>query len=203
MNSTATDNTGGAIAAKYAWNEFKFFAGWAHAILHNPANNVGIGAQNDQGGYVISSITNGSLPHAKLLDTFWGGVKYSYDPKTDFTVAYYHVNQNGYGWAANTPGLSNNTNTNAATLASCGLAGYVNNVNGATINGVFYKYQAAPRSSACSGTLDAVSGFVDYHFTKRFDVYAGIMYSVVGGGLASGYFNVNNWAPTAGARFTF
>jgi predicted porin len=200
MNSTATDNTGGAIGAKYTWDQFKLFAGWAHVILHNPANNVGIGAQNDQGGYVISSVTNGSLPHAKLLDTVWGGVKYSYDPKTDFTVAYYHVNQNGYGFAANTLGVSN---TASNSLATCGLQGYVSNVNGQTINGTKYAYQAAPRSSSCSGTLDAVSGFVDYHFTKRFDVYAGIMYSVVGGGLASGYFNVNNWAPTAGARFTF
>ena len=200
MNATATDNTGGAIAAKYTWNQFKFFAGWAHAILHNPANNVGIGAQNDQGGYVISSINNGSLPHAKLLDTVWIGAKYSYNPKTEITVSYYHVNQNAYGFAANTSGVSNTAST---SLATCNLQAYVSNVNGVTINGTKYAYQAAPRSSACSGTLDAVSGYIDYHFTKRFDVYAGVMYSVVGGGLASGYYNANNWSPSAGVRFTF
>jgi predicted porin len=203
MSSTATDNTGGAIGAKYTWNQFKFYAGWAHAILHNPANNVGIGAQNDQGGYVISSVTNGSLPHARLLDTVWVGVKYAYDPKTDFTVAYDHVNQNSYGFAANTPGVANTAST---SLATCSLPRYL--PFGGTVvtyGGVktVYAAQSAPRSSACSGTLDAVSGFVDYHFTKRFDVYAGIMYSVVGGGLASSYYNVNNVAPSVGARFTF
>ena len=30
---------------------------------------------------------------------------------------------------------------------------------------------------SCAGTLDEVSFYVDYHFTKRFDVYAGIAYS--------------------------
>jgi predicted porin len=200
LAGTITDNTGGAIAAKYTWNQFKLFAGWSHVIFHNPENNVGIGAQGDQGGYIISSANNGSLPHAKLLDTIWGGVKYSYDPKTDFSVSYYHGMQNSYGWAANTLGVSNTAST---SLATCGLPVYVSNVNGATINGVKYAYQAAPRSSTCSGTIDAVSAYVDYHFNKRFDVYGGIMYSVVGGGLASGYYNVNNFAPTVGARFTF
>ncbi len=93
--------------------------------------------------------------------------------------------------------------TNTASLATCGLPAYVNNVNGVTINGVKYAYQSAPRSGACSGTIDTISGFVDYHFNKRFDVYGGMMYSVMGGGLASGFYNVNNFAPSVGARFTF
>jgi len=200
LAGTITDNTGGAIAAKYTWNQFKVFAGWSHVIYHNPENNVGIGAQGDQGGYVLSSANNGSLAHAKLLDTVWVGAKYAYDAQTDFAVSYYHAMQNGYGFAANTLGVSN---TAANSLATCGLPAFVNNVSGATINGVRYAYQAAPRSSNCSGTLDVISGLVDYHFNKRFDIYGGIMYSVVGGGLASGYYNVNNWSPTVGARFTF
>jgi predicted porin len=200
LSATATDNTGGAIGAKYTWNQFKLYAGWSHVILHNPADNVGIGAQNDQGGYTVSSINNGSLPHARLLDTEWVGVKYAYNPQTDFTVAYNHAGQNSYGFAANTTGVSN---TGSASLATCSLPAYVNNVNGATINGTKYAFQAAPRSATCSGTIDTVSGFVDYHFTKRFDVYGGIMYSVMGGGLASGFTNVNNFAPSVGARFTF
>ena len=189
LAATVSDNTGFAIGAKYTWNQFKFFAGWSHVIYHNPANNVGLGAQNDQGGYQLSTVNNRAFPNAKLLDTFWGGVKYAYDPKTDLVLAYYHEGQNNYGTVAN--------------LQTCSLQGYVSNVNGVTINGTKYAYQAAPRSSACSGTLDGVSGYVDYHFTKRFDIYAGMMYSVVGGGIASGYFNVNNWAPTAGVRYTF
>ena len=200
LSATATDNTGGAIGAKYTWNQFKLYAGWSHFIQHNPADNVGIGAQNDQGGYTVSSITNGSLPHARLVDTEWVGVKYAYNPQTEFTVSYNHAGQNSYGWATNTPGVSNTAGT---SLATCSLPAYVNAVSGATINGVKYAYQAAPRSGTCAGTIDTISGYVDYHFTKRFDVYGGMMYSVMGGGLASGFTNVNNFAPSVGARFTF
>ncbi len=200
LAATVSDTTGGILAAKYTWNQFKFFAGWSHLIFHNPENNVGIGAQNDQGGYVMSTVNNAGYPHARLLDTEWVGFRYAYDPKTEFAFAYYHAEQNGYGFAANTPGVSN---TASNSLATCGLPAYISNVNGATINGVKFAYQSAPRSSTCSGTLQAGSGFVDYHFTKRFDVYAGVMYSVLGGGLQSAAFSASNWAPTIGARFTF
>jgi predicted porin len=200
LAGTVADTTGGVIGAKYTWNQFKLYAGWAHTIFHNPADQIGIGAESAQGGYILSSVNNGSYPHARLQDTFWTGVKYAYDPKTEFVVAYYLVNQNGYGWAANTTGVSNTAST---SLATCSLPAYINNVNGATVNGTKYAYQASPRSSTCSGQLNVVSGYVDYHFNKRFDVYAGLMYSVVTGGLASGYINPNNWSPSIGARFTF
>jgi predicted porin len=58
-------------------------------------------------------------------------------------------------------------------------------------------------ASTCAGTLDAVSLNVDWQFAKKFDAYAGIMYSQVHNGLASGYLYTNNWAPTAGLRFRF
>jgi predicted porin len=38
--------------------------------------------------------------------------------------------------------------------------------------------------ASCSGFLNEVSLYTDHHFTKRFDVYAGIAYSNVSGGLA-------------------
>jgi hypothetical protein len=56
-----------------------------------------------------------------------------------------------------------------------------------------------------------VSLYTDYHFTMRFDAYAGIAYSNVAGGLAIAilhgpgvpYYSNTNLAPTVGARFTF
>ena len=36
---------------------------------------------------------------------------------------------------------------------------------------------AAGFRSSCAGTFDEVSLYVDYHFTKRFDVFGGITYS--------------------------
>lgn len=70
---------------------------------------------------------------------------------------------------------------------------------------------AAGYRSSCAGTLDEVSLYLDHHVTKRFDLYAGVAYSKVAGGLAIAiphgpgvpYYHDDNTAPTAGARFTF
>ena len=55
----------------------------------------------------------------------------------------------------------------------------------------------------CSGTLDAYSFVADYRFGKRFDTYAGVMYSKVAGGQAAGFLNDSNVSPMVGLRFRF
>jgi predicted porin len=65
--------------------------------------------------------------------------------------------------------------------------------------------------ASCAGTLNEGSLYVNHHFTKRFDGFAGIAYSWVSGGLAIAiphgpgvpYNSNNNFAPTVGSRFTF
>ena len=57
--------------------------------------------------------------------------------------------------------------------------------------------------ASCSGTLDAVSAAVDWKFAAKFDAYAGVMYSQVTGGQASGFLAHNNIDPTVGIRFRF
>ena len=65
--------------------------------------------------------------------------------------------------------------------------------------------------ASCAGTLNEGSLYVDHHFTKRFDGFAGIAYSWVSGGLAIAiphgpgvpYNSNNNFAPTIGGRFSF
>ena len=58
-------------------------------------------------------------------------------------------------------------------------------------------------SGACSGNLNVASVSLDYHFTKRFDSYAGAMWSNVSHGLENGYLNSNMIDPTVGVRFSF
>jgi predicted porin len=58
-------------------------------------------------------------------------------------------------------------------------------------------------SSGCSGNLNAVSGVIDYKFTKRFDMYFGSFWNGVQNGLANGYYAKDNVATTLGARFKF
>jgi predicted porin len=57
--------------------------------------------------------------------------------------------------------------------------------------------------AACSGQLDAVSFVADYRFAKRFDAYAGIMWSQVSNGLANGFLQRSSIDPTVGLRFQF
>ena len=66
------------------------------------------------------------------------------------------------------------------------LAGCSNNVN-----------------SACSGNLWAYSVAAVYRFTKRFDAYAGAMYSGVKNGMSNGFLNTSNVDPTIGVRYSF
>jgi len=70
---------------------------------------------------------------------------------------------------------------------------------------------AAGFRSSCAGTLNEGSFYIDHHFTRRFDSFAGVAYSWVSGGLAIAiphgpgvpYSSDNNCAPTIGSRFAF
>jgi predicted porin len=168
-----TDNTAVMVAAKYTWDPFKFFGGFEHILMKNPADPLGVGA-TAQGGYMLSGVEDKNLDSDKIVKVYWTGVKYAVDSKTDITLSYYRVTQNDF----RVPSTCSST------------AGF---------------------RSSCAGSLDEVSLYMDYHFTKHFDGYAGIAYSDVSGGLAIAiphgpgvpyYFN-NNIAPTVGIRYAF
>lgn len=58
--------------------------------------------------------------------------------------------------------------------------------------------------ASCSGSLDGFSFDADWRLNKRFDAYAGAMYTGVHGGLANGYiFHTTDINPTIGIRFSF
>jgi len=59
-------------------------------------------------------------------------------------------------------------------------------------------------AGTCSGTEDVISFDADYRLSKRFDAYAGVMYSGVHDGLANGYlFHTTDITTTTGVRFKF
>jgi len=70
---------------------------------------------------------------------------------------------------------------------------------------------AAGFRSSCAGDLEEGSLYLDHHFAKRFDGFAGLAYSFVTGGLAIAiphgpgvpYLHNSNFAPTVGGRFAF
>ena len=168
-----TDNYGIMVAAKYAWDRFKFFAGYEYIWQNNPKNPLGVGA-SDQGGYSMSGVEDNNLDTEKLVNIWWTGMKYAYRSKTDFTFSWYQQRQNDF-----------------RLPPTCSVAdGF---------------------RASCAGTLNEGSLYVDHHFTKRFDGFAGIAYSWVSGGLGIAiphgpgvpYNSNNNFAPTIGGRFSF
>jgi predicted porin len=70
---------------------------------------------------------------------------------------------------------------------------------------------AAGFRSSCAGDLEEGSMYLDHHFTKRLDGFAGLAYSFVTGGLSIAiphgpgvpYLHNSNYAPTIGVRFAF
>jgi len=90
-----TDNNGVIVAAKYAWDPFKFFAGYEYIWLNNPSNPLGVGA-SDQGGYILSGVEDNNLDSERLLNIWWAGVKYAADSKTDVTLSWYQQRQNDF-----------------------------------------------------------------------------------------------------------
>jgi predicted porin len=59
------------------------------------------------------------------------------------------------------------------------------------------------KAGNCSGTENVYSLAGVLHMSKRFDGYAGVMYSQVSDGLANGYLNTYIVVPTIGVRFKF
>jgi hypothetical protein len=58
-------------------------------------------------------------------------------------------------------------------------------------------------AATCSGSEDAIGFAAEYHFNKKLELYAGMMYSVVHGGMANGFLYTNTIDPTVGIRYAF
>ena len=166
LAGTISDNTSAALMGLYTWGPLKFLAGYEYIQYDNPKHPIAAGF-TDIGGYNLAYVNNAAYPHAKVLNLYWGGVRYTAMPGLDLTVAYYGYHQNSYG-----SGATAGCNTSVA--------------------------------GTCSGRFESFSFDADYSFTKRFDVYAGAMWSEVLDGVANGYaFQRNNINPTIGVRFKF
>ncbi|HEY2779996.1 MAG TPA: porin [Steroidobacteraceae bacterium] len=115
-----------------------------------------------------------------------GGYLLSVTNNTAFNIQkIFYISWIGARWSA-TPQLD-------LTLAGYGYNQKSFNANGCT----------DASATSCAGQLHDISLVSDYHFTKRFDAYAGVNYSSVSDGLASGFLFKNDWTPMVGVRFNF
>jgi predicted porin len=118
------------------------------------------------------------------------------------------VNNNAY-WAVNAAGVQ----TLREKILQIGWTGVRWSVTPEfELTGAYYGYWQKSfngngcttiAASSCAGTLDDISLVADYHFTKRFDTYAGVNWSEVKDGLANGYIFRNNSTIMVGARYNF
>jgi predicted porin len=160
----------------------------------------------------ISDNTVGSLMGSYNLGPvkFLGGYEYiQYDnPKDPLKAGFTDIGGYNLAFVNNTayphPKILNLYWAGARYTALPGLDltgafyGYHQNSYGAT------KYCNNTSEGTCAGTFKAFSFDADYSFTKRFDAYAGAMWSEVAGGVANGYiYQRTNINPTIGVRFKF
>ncbi len=195
LSGTVTDGEAWSVMAKYVYDlggakdegpggKLSFFTGYVHIELADPQDPVAAGSETI-GGYEYLTVNN--QPYApgsnKVLQTFWAGAKYELPSGLSFTAAYYHLGQSAYRTSA-----AGGTNTCAAvTAGNKGNAAFVGN----------------PLASNCAGDLNQGSFLVDYPLNKHFDVYSGIGYSQVSGGLSSGFLSGNTTAFVSGLRLRF
>jgi predicted porin len=178
LKATLSDNNSVMLLAKYTYGPLKLLGGYEYINYANPSDAYP-GGFTSIGGLPVTSVSATAYTKNLNFQVFWLGARYSILSNLDVAGAYYHYNQANY-----------DTNPGANCVANT------------TIPGPGYSPHGT-KAGDCAGTLNAYSALIDWKPMKRLDVYAGLMYSEVGGGLASGYLNTSNVDPTVGLRLQF
>ena len=184
LAGTISDNTSWSVQGKYTYDfggSLKDEAAGPKLTIYGGYENISFADSSETvtpgsatlSGYILSSITSNAYTTDKVLQVFWTGAKYELPSGWSFTGAYYHADQNAY--------LSKGKSCANATLPTTGIKINAN----------------------CSGGYDEGSFVVDYQFNKHFDVYAGLNYSTLNGGLSSGYLSDNQTTVATGLRLRF
>jgi len=168
-----TDNNAFMVAAKYAWDPFKLYAGYEYIWQNNPTDPLGVGA-SDQGGYIMSGVEDNNLDSEKLVQIWWAGAKYTYRSKTDFTFSWYQQQQNDFR-------VPKTCSAAAGFRSSC--AGSLNEVS-------FYADHHFTKR------FDGFAGFA-------YSYVSGGLAIAIPHGPGVPYNHKDNLAPTTGVRFAF
>jgi len=176
LTATLSDDTSVMLLAKYSNGPVKLFAGYEYIRYAPPSNPfaAGTGFNDISGDFVCAGC-------AAINNTNINSTAFNAGDKL------FHVFWTGVKYTV------------------------IPNVD---VIGAYYHYDqptfGAPANCAvavtpatCHGTFDAVSFAVDWQFAKKFDAYAGFMFSQNNGGLANGFLNRNTIDPTVGLRFRF
>jgi predicted porin len=176
LTATLSDDTSVMLLGKYSKGPVKLFAGYEYIQYAPPSHPYapGTGFNDIAGDFVCASC-------AAINNTNISSTAFSAGDKT------LHVFWTGVKYTV---------------ITNLDLIGAYYHYDQPTF-GAPANCAAAVTPATCHGTFDAVSFAVDWQFAKKFDAYAGFMFSQVNGGLANGYLHPNTIDPTAGLRFRF
>ena len=186
------------------------------ASLITPGNaNAGLAANNTLNGSVFDA------------DSYSLGAKYKFQQFTGFAGIEYIKENNpssplvngiqdigGYNLIVNNASLPSEKHltyiwagvkyaaTSKLDLAAAYYYLHQNNYTTSAANVVLCS-QSDTLVGTCAGDEHVMSVMADYHFSKKFDTYAGVMYSQVIGSQANGFLHNNNIAPSVGFRYNF
>ncbi len=184
------------LAAKYKWKALTVFGGYEYARLSSPSDLFGATATAN--GQTLT--LNGAYPavvqantyvNPKVLQVVWLSGRYSILSNLDFNAGYYYISQNNF-----TNSTTKYNTGGSSAKAGVGCSANLNPaIPGSTPQG--------SNAAACAGSENVLSGEFDWRVLKRLDLYTGVIYSEVSGGLANGFIVNNNTAFTTGVRVSF
>jgi predicted porin len=198
LKATLSNNTGTMLLAKYKWGPATISGGWLWWQQANPGSDFPNGFQTTGGYSVPATIVTTNKTIAKLFPTTWVssttyndmrvvnvpfiGAKYAINSQLDVSGAFYYEVQNNY-----------NSSTTPCKVTPTTFT-YPNGTTATVLR---------TNSGSCAGTETVWSFLLDYRPVKRVDLYAGVMISNVYAGLANGFQQTQDIAPTVGMRVKF
>jgi len=196
LKATLANVSAGVIAAKYNWHALTLYGGYEYARLSSPSDLFGATATATgqtltlNGGYPAVVQANAYV-NPKVQQVAWVAGKYAILSNLDIDAGYYYVDQNNFANAATKYNVgAGKTKTGIACGPNLNQA-----IPGSTPQGA--------NAAACAGDENVVSALLDWRPVGRIDLYTGVMYSEVSGGLANGFIVNNNTSFTTGLRFAF
>lgn len=108
LAASISDNKAVMLLAKYKIGKAQLFVGYENILYSNPRDPVAAGSQG-LNGYVLSIINNNAYTNNKLLQVYWGGVRYAVTKRFYIDTAYYREHQSSYS----------GTGCNSTSLPTC------------------------------------------------------------------------------------
>jgi len=198
VNVTNFNTVAYMLAAKYAFGDAKITGGYETFTLKKPTDTITSLGLTSYYGYAIGNVpavtatatcavgnSADYCPADQTTDVLWLGGDYNFTPAFNLAVGFYDINPKA-----------------SADFTKLSSTGGVNKVD--TTPGVGGAKPTGGQSTQASGNIYEYSLLADYHFSKRTDAYAGVMYSQYkGDNYSSLLYNTSNTIFAIGLRTKF